>query len=251
MADERVMAGQNVEPTSPGFRPLYRQVKELLLRRIGEGTWSPGALIPSEQQIAIELGVSQGTVRKALDEMTGERLLTRRQGRGTFVARHDEARILFQFFKIAPDNGVAIFPESELRRVENARADEDERRVLHLSPGERVVRIARIRSLGRRPVISEYLSLPARVFPGLGDNISVENNLYDLYASRFGITVSGGQERVKAIAVPPEDAQLLGLEPGAPVLAIDRVAVALDGTPVEWRRTLCQTADCAYVNDLR
>jgi GntR family transcriptional regulator len=251
MTAERVISGPISETASPGFRPLYRQVKDLLLKRIGDGIWPPGALIPSEQQIAAELGVSQGTVRKALDEMTGERLLTRRQGRGTFVARHDEARILFQFFKIVPDSGVAIFPESVLRRTENARADEDERRVLNLEPGDRVVRITRIRSLGGRPVISEYLSLPARLFPGLGEDIPIENNLYELYSARFGITVSGGQERVKAIAAPPEDASLLGLPPGAPVLAIDRVAVALDGTPVEWRRTLCQTADCAYISDLR
>lgn len=251
MTAERVIPGPPGEMANPGFRPLYRQVKDLLLRRIGDGVWAPGALIPSEQQIAAELRVSQGTVRKALDEMTGERLLTRRQGRGTFVARHDEARILFQFFKLVPDNGVATFPESELRRTENARADEDERRVLNLAPGDRVVRITRIRSLGGRPVISEYLSLPAKLFPGLGEDISVENNLYELYSARFGITVSGGQERVKAIAAPEEDARLLGLPPGAPVLAIDRVAVALDGTPVEWRRTLCQTEDCAYVSDLR
>lgn len=251
MTTERVMPAVPGEMASPGFRPLYRQVKDLLLRRIGDGVWAPGALIPSEQQIAAELGVSQGTVRKALDELTSERLLTRRQGRGTFVARHDEARILFQFFKIVPDSGVAIFPESELRRTENARADEEERRVLNLEPGDRVVRITRIRSLGGKPVISEYLSLPARLFPGLGEDIPIENNLYELYSSRFGITVSGGQERVKAIVAPADDAQLLGLAPGAPVLAIDRVAVALDGTPVEWRRTLCQTADCAYVSDLR
>jgi GntR family transcriptional regulator len=251
MANERGMVGQKADAASPGFRPLYRQVKDLLLRRLGDGTWQPGALIPSEQQIAAELGVSQGTVRKALDDMTAERLLTRRQGRGTFVARHDEARILFQFFKIVPDEGPAVFPESELKRVENARADEEERATLRLVPGDRVVRIARIRSLGGRPVISEYLSLPARIFPDLGEDIAVENNLYDLYASRFGITVSGGQERVKAIAAPDEDARLLGLAPGAPVLAIDRVAVALDGTPVEWRRSLCSSADCAYVSDLR
>lgn len=242
--------GRN-EAAGPGFRPLYRQVKELLLRRIGEQIWAPGALIPSEQQIAAELGVSQGTVRKALDEMTSERLLVRRQGRGTFVARHDEARILFQFFKIVPDAGEPVFPESELRRVENARADENERVVLRLQPGDRVIRIERVRSLAGKPVISEYLSLPAKFFPGLGEGIAVENNLYGLYAAQFGITVAGGQEKVKAVAASPEDARLLGLPVGAPVLAIDRVASGLDGAPVEWRRSFCSTADCAYGSDLR
>ena len=149
-----------------------------------------------------------------------------------------------------PEDGTPIFPESELRRVENARADVDERAVLNLAPGERVVRIARVRSVAGQPTISEYISLPARIFPGLGESIPVENNLYALYSARFGVTVAGGKERVKAVAAPPEDAALLGIEPGSPVLAIDRVASALDGTPVEWRRSLCHTDGCAYHSDL-
>jgi GntR family transcriptional regulator len=251
MSIERGAASLGGETGNPGYRPLYRQVKALLLKRIGEGLWAPGALLPSEQQIALDLGVSQGTVRKALDEMTSERLLIRRQGRGTFVAQHDEARILFQFFKIAPDTSMAVFPESSLRATSTALADDAECAALGLAQSEAVVRIARLRLLGGKPVISEYLSLPARIFPGLGEKIAIENNLYALYSAKFGITVAGGLERIKAIGAPLEDAQLLGIAPGAPVLAIDRVALALDGTPVEWRRTLCQTADCAYVSDLR
>ncbi|CAN1538074.1 PhnF Transcriptional regulators [Rhabdaerophilaceae bacterium] len=253
MAQERatMLTQGGGEAPNPGFRPLYRQVRDLLVKRIAEQVWQPGAIIPSEQQIAAELGVSQGTVRKALDDMTADRLLVRRQGRGTFVARHDEARILFQFFKIVPDDGTPIFPESELRRVENARANADERMVLNLEPGERVVRIARVRSVAGQPTLSEYISLPARIFPGLGESIPVENNLYALYSARFGVTIAGGKERVKAVPAPREDAHLLGITDGTPVLAIDRVASALDGTPIEWRRSLCRTADCAYVNDLR
>jgi GntR family transcriptional regulator len=253
MAFERLANGEPVgaEAAPPGFRPLYRQVKEVLLRRIADQTWQPGDLIPSEQQIAAELGVSQGTVRKALDEMTLERLLTRRQGRGTFVARHDEARILFQFFKIVPNGGQRVFPESELKRVENARAEAEEREKLHLGAGERVIRFHRLRSLAGNPTIVEHISLPARLFPGLGETISIENNLYELYANRFGITVAGGEERIRAKALPAEDAALIGLAPGTPILAIDRIAISIDGIPVEWRQTLCHTADCAYVSELR
>jgi GntR family transcriptional regulator len=251
MDDRRPSRAAASPAEAPGLRPLYRQVKDLLLRRIADQVWQPGELIPSEHQIAAELGVSQGTVRKALDEMTAERLLTRRQGRGTFVARHDEARILFQFFKLVPDDGVQVFPESELRHVESARADGDERRALGLDAGERVIRIARLRSLAGQRIISEYLSLPARLFPGLGEAVPVENNLYDLFASRFGITVAGACERLKALPASPEDARLLGLEAGAPVLAVDRIATAIDGTPVEWRRSICRTGECAYVNTLR
>ena len=97
-----------------GFRPLYRQVRDLLVRRIADGIWQAGQPLPSESEIALDLGVSQGTVRKALDEMTAENLVVRRQGRGTYVARHDDARILFQFFKLVPDTGERSFPESRM-----------------------------------------------------------------------------------------------------------------------------------------
>src|SRR5712675_2443257 len=110
---------------SLGYRPLYRQVKELLMKRLGDGSWSPGQLLPSEPEIAAGLGVSPGTVRKALDEMSAESLVIRRQGRGTFVARHDEERILFQFFRLIPDSGERRFPEGRTISVAVAKATAD------------------------------------------------------------------------------------------------------------------------------
>src|SRR3546814_14076323 len=77
----------------PGFKPLYQQVKDLLIGRLIGSYWKPGDLLPSEMQLAEELGVSQGTVRKALDEMTADNLLVRRQGRGTYVAEPDQEQI--------------------------------------------------------------------------------------------------------------------------------------------------------------
>ena len=88
-----------------GFRPLYRQVRDTLVKRIADGVWQAGQPLPSEPELAAELSVSQGTVRKALDAMTAEKLVIRRQARGTFVAKHDDARILFKFFKLVPDQG--------------------------------------------------------------------------------------------------------------------------------------------------
>ncbi|MGL4239747.1 MAG: GntR family transcriptional regulator, partial [Beijerinckiaceae bacterium] len=126
-----------------GFRPLYRQVRDRLTRRIADGRWKAGEMVPSEMQIAAELGVSQGTVRKALDDMTAAKLLVRRQGRGTFVATHDEARILFQFFKLQPDGQDRVFPESEVLSVTTGGAHNDEAEALKLFAGEPIIRIRR------------------------------------------------------------------------------------------------------------
>lgn len=234
-----------------GFLPLYRQVKDRLVRRIAEGAWQTGQLIPSEFQIAAELGVSQGTVRKALDEMTADNLLVRRQGVGTFVASHDEDRILFQFFKLTRDDGAREFPGSQVLSVERGRADADTAARLSLARGAAVVRIHRLRSLGGVVAISEHIAVPAARFPGLEQADPVPNNLYGLYAGRYGVTVARATESLKAVSCPAEDAALMGINPGAPVLAIDRLAADLDGQGVEWRVSLCRTDRFHYLSDLK
>ncbi len=236
-------------PADLGFRPLYKQVRERLTRRIAEGGWRAGEMVPSEMQIAAELGVSQGTVRKALDDMTAAKLLVRRQGRGTFVATHDEARILFQFFKLQPDGGDRAFPESEVLSVVTGAAHAGEAEGLAIYPGEPVIRIRRIRSLAGRPCIAETITLPTALFDGL-ERQPVPNNLYDIYARRYGVTVGGGTERIKAVTADAETARLLGVAVGAPLMLIDRIATALDGRPVERRVSLCDTSNLSYVTEL-
>lgn len=236
---------------SVGFHPLYRQVKERLVRRIAAGQWQAGQLIPSEFQIADELGVSQGTVRKALDEMTGDRLLVRRQGRGTFVAAHDEARILFQFFKLRRDGGANEFPDSEVIDVGRAKASGETSVKLALAKSDIVVIVKRIRSLGGKKVVSEHIVVPAARFPGIEKSDPVPNNLYGLYAERYGVTIARATETLKAIVCPHEDAALLGVKPGTPVLAIDRIGIDLSGRPVEWRLSLCRTDQFHYLSDLK
>jgi GntR family transcriptional regulator len=233
-----------------GFKPLYQQVRTRLTQRIADGSWAAGTIIPSEIQIAAELGVSQGTVRKALDDMTAANLLVRRQGRGTFVATHDESRILFQFFKLQLDNGERVFPESEVLNVQIHAATEKEAAKLGLFAKEPVIRIRRVRSLDGKRCIIEMIILPSALFEGIEQG-DIPNNLYDTYARRFGVTVGGGTETLKAVVATDRDALDLHLQPGHPLLLIDRVATALDGRPVEWRVSLCNTSAMQYVAELR
>jgi GntR family transcriptional regulator len=233
-----------------GFRPLYRQVKDQFVRRLMDGSWLPGMAIPSEGHLASEIGVSQGTVRKALDELAAENLLVRRQGRGTFVAEHDEQRILFQFFKLVSDDGVARFPDSRVLDMLRTTADAAERTALNLPAQADVIRIRRIRSLGGKPLIIETVSLPADVFAGL-ENGPVPNNLYSLFATRYGITIANARERLKAVALSVEQAVHLGVVAGTPALEIDRIALSLDGSAVERRLSLCLTEEAHYQSDLR
>ena len=94
-----------VTSLSPTFSPLYRQIKELMMSSLEAGEWGPGDAIPSESELALRFGVSQGTVRKAIDEMAAENLLVRRQGKGTFVATHNDPRSFFRFLRLVPNEG--------------------------------------------------------------------------------------------------------------------------------------------------
>src|SRR6476620_5704505 len=95
----------SASPPSPALSPLYQQIKTLLLGSLQAGEWQPGQAIPSELELAARFKVSQGKVRKAIDELAAENLLVRRQGKGTFVATHAEEHVQFRFLRLVPDAG--------------------------------------------------------------------------------------------------------------------------------------------------
>lgn len=234
-----------------GVRPLYSQVREQFLRRLEDRTWAPGMMIPSEMELARELGVSQGTVRKALNEMTAENLLTRRQGRGTFVSEPEDSRILFQFFRLVPDEGSPTFPVSRFLSRRSARATSDEAAAIAVAPGDPVWRITRNRSFGARVILTEVVVLSKARFPDLPEVDALPNNLYQLFSVHWGITIAQSEEQLKAVSADAEAAEALGCGVGTALLQIRRVARDLGGRAVELRLSLCRTDHIHYAVNLR
>jgi GntR family transcriptional regulator len=224
-------------------RPLYAQTEELLTRRIAEGAWAPGALIPAEPELAAELGVSPGTVRKALAGLERRRLIERRQGRGTFVAAHTSERALFHFFRVVDIRDAKHAPTSLVLDCRTAPATEEQAASLSLETGTPVHRVERIRALQGEPVILERILLPAARFPGFALPVLREmtDELYVLYQRDHGVTIARAEERLAAIAASEEQAAKLRLWPGAPLLEISRVAYDVSDRPVERRITWLDT----------
>ena len=236
----------------PDGGPLYLRVKGVIIQRIVDEIWRPGGLLPSEQKLAVELGVSPGTVRKALNELTAENLLYRQQGKGTFVASHNPERSLFHFFKIVADDGKRQPATSRLLACSRRRAGRDEAKRLDMPAQSRVVEINRIRELGGSRQILERILVSAKLFPSLGKPSDGElpNELYVFYEERYAITIYRANETLRAVAATAEQAKLLGLKTGAPLVEMDRAALTLAGRPVEWRVSLCDTRNCHYVSEL-
>lgn len=245
--------GAGVQQDAPTFSPLYRQIRGLIIRSLQAGEWKPGELIPSETELAGRFGVSQGTVRKAIDELAAENLVVRRQGRGTFVATHQEARAKFRFLRLRPDQGDDAGPmDSRILECRRLRAPVDVARGLQLRAGEAVVLIRRLLSFEGQPTVLDEIWLPGSQFRGLtAERLSAHTGpLYGLFEEEFGTRMLRATERVKAVAADEATAEALSVAPGEPLLMVERITLTYEDRPVEMRRGHYVTRRHHYRNDL-
>jgi GntR family transcriptional regulator len=247
------MSTPHTSPPKASFLPLYQQVKDALLKRIAAGEWPPGTFLPNEFDLARDYGVSQGTLRKALNELAAERRVVRYQGKGTAVPTFDADQNLFRFFHLVRDGGRRELPLSRLVAARTAAATRDQAADLDIRPGSPVYRIDRVRLLDDTPVINERLILPCARFPGIEaiGAANLPNTLYDLFQKRFGVTIAQAVERLKAVPADAADAKRLGVPAGHPLLSIRRVALDLQSVPVELRVSNCRTDGYSYLSELR
>jgi GntR family transcriptional regulator len=234
------------------FSPLYRQIKDLLLKSLDQGEWKPGELIPSEIELATRFQVSQGTVRKAVDELAAENLLVRRQGKGTFVATHHEPRAQFRFLRVVPDAGEPAPPQSTFLECRRLRAPADIARLLDLRTGDAVVYLRRLLSFGGDPIVLDEIWLPGALFKGLTAERLAEYKgpLYGLFETEFGTRMIRAEEQLRAVGAARQAAQLLGVAEDSPLLLVERVSYSYGDRPVEVRRGLYVTEHYHYRNTL-
>lgn len=238
--------------SSAAYSPLYQQIKGLLLQSLDRGEWKPGEAIPSELELASRFQVSQGTVRKAIDELAAGNLLLRRQGKGTFVATHHEAKVRFRFLRLAPDDGKQSVSGSQILDCRRVKAPVDIARLLDLRAADTVVNLRRLLSFDQVPTILDDIWLPGSAFRGLtADSLSrYRGPLYALFESEYGVSMVRAEEKIRAMAATPEAARLLAVEPATPLLQVERVSYTYGDRPMEVRRGLYITERFHYRNSL-
>jgi len=237
---------------SPTFSPLYQQIKTLITQSLQSGEWKPGDLIPSEIDLAVRFKVSQGTVRKAIDELSAENVVVRRQGKGTFVATHHEARAQFRFLRLKPDQGVQQYPTNRFIEVRRIRAPSEIARLLDIKMGDSVVFIRRVQSFDNVPTILEDLWLPGAIFKGLTAELlnDYKGPMYALFETEFGTHMIRASEQLRALPADAAVAELLKIDLGTPLLNVERVSYTYGDKPVEFRRGLYLTSRHHYQNEL-
>jgi GntR family transcriptional regulator len=238
-----------VSPSRFSTRPLYLQVRDALASRIAGGEWKPNAAIPNEGDLAREFGVSSGTMRKALDLMEGERLLTRRQGRGTFVNDQASDELAVRFSNIRAADGERITGEIKMVGLTQAAANQAECGRLRLRPDDKVWRIQQVRMHRGEPFMVEDVVMPVSLFPGLDEHDVLPSRIVVL-AQQYGILLGKGDERVSIGAASASAAEALNLKAGACVMVLDRLVYDLDGHAVEWRLGMGHFADKYYLAEI-
>jgi GntR family transcriptional regulator len=193
-----------------------------------------GDAIPSERQLAGDLGVSRLTVRAALDELVREGYLLRRRGAGTFVAEP----------KVAKGMGISSFsedmrhrgltPASRTLELQVVPAGARLGRILHVSPAEPVIVAKRLRLADGEPMAIELLHVRQALLPGLSAVDLEEDSFYDLLAHRYGIEIVGGEQTVEPTVTDEEESETLGVPLHSPALLFERVTRSPEGDIVEF-----------------
>lgn len=234
------------------FSPLYQQIKALILDSLQAGEWKPGEAIPSENDLAARFKVSQGTVRKAIDELASENLLVRRQGKGTFVATHHEDRVHFRFLRLVPDDGEPHYPKSKILDCKRLRAPAEIARLLDLKTGDSVIQVERIMFFSEEATVYEEIWLPGSTFKGLTTERLVDwrGPMYALFETEFATHMIRATERLRAVAADELSAKHLGIEVNTPLLAVERVSYTYGERPVEVRKAVYLTNHHHYLNEL-
>lgn len=222
-----------------GPEPLYKQVEERILQCLADGEWKPGEQLPTESQLAERFGVAVFTIRAGISELATANILVRKQGKGTFVARHSRLRQRYQFSHIHDAGGRQILPGRELVSFSKAPATEDEIATLALQREGKpaVYRLKMLSVDDRKAVATLDIVLPAKMFSGLTANAirNAQENLYAAYQDECGVNVIRIEEHIHAALATMEEARALKIRAGNPVLRVERTAYTYRNLPVEHR----------------
>ena len=218
------------------MNPLYLQVKKRITESLAEGLWNPGQSIPSEVELAQSFSVSQGTVRKAIDELAAENILIRRQGKGTFVASHDEEGSQLRFLRLTSTQNNKENLDNHLVSFTKEKATNKIAKSLGVNIGTTVVSIKRVLTFNQKPLILDFIKVPASSFRKLTSEMIVEKKgaMYRMYETEFGIQMLRAQEKIRAVAADADTSELLGVKKNTPVLSVERISFTYSDKPIEW-----------------
>jgi GntR family transcriptional regulator len=219
------------DPRLPKYYGVKRQLLDLTR------AMTPGTALAPERELARRYGTSRTTVRQALTELAVEGRLVRMQGKGTFVAKPKVAQVLELTSYTEDMRSHGLQPQSTILDTGYIAASEELAGYLGIRAGTRALRIYRLRLADGEPMSIDSTYLPASRFPGLRRNLRKNSSLYGTLAAQYGVELAEAQETIETVLAGPQDARLLGVDVGLPLLLVSRHCFDAGGTPVEWAQS--------------
>jgi len=218
--------------------PLYLQLKEIIRRQIEEEIYHPGEKLPTEDEYCQQFSVSRITVRQAISKLVEEKLIIRKQGKGTYVAPVKLRRILPRLYSFSEDIlASGMVPDSVVLEKVLVQADPETAEILRLPQGNpRIYRVTRIRRANQEPMLLETACFPAGLCPGLEKRDLEIHSLYQILREEYGLKISYAEEQYEVTSLDQEKAELLRQVPRTPAFCIQRVAYLPGDVPVEFTR---------------
>jgi GntR family transcriptional regulator len=226
--------------------PIYLQLEGLIRDKLANGEWPPGAMLPSERQLCETYGIARMTVRQAISKLVAEGLLSRVQGRGTFVARPPLRQSLSKLTSFSEDmRDRGLLASTRLLSREQLVATPELSALLAVAPGSPVVQLQRLRSANGYPISIETATLRGDIAGPLLREDLEHQSLYRLLEERCGVRILRASQEIEASIAGEPEARLLGVPAGAPVLRMQRRSL---GT---WQgeEVLCEHVRSVYRGD--
>jgi len=221
--------------------PLYYQIKEQIRGLILSGELQPGDMIPSEEILSEQLQVSRMTVRHALGDLAIEGLLTRKRAIGTIVASPRQELPLFMNRLVGLTEDMAekgVNVTSQVLSHERQEATYEIRQQLQLHLHEAVILIRRLRSTNKFPLVIENTYHPLERFPDLLEIDFTNRSIYQFLQENYRVRIHQAQDSFVAGIADVEEAKLLEIEDGAPVMRYQRIGIDGEGIPIEFTRSI-------------
>lgn len=228
---ERITAPRRLQD---GPVPLYHQLEQDLVERINRGEFAPGVLLPTEERICEQYGVSRITVRRALDALIAQGLIVRRRGVGSFVAeRRQGVRSVHLSGSLDDFLATAASLTIDVLSLGRVVPPPEVREALELADEQtETMRLELTSSLGVGPVIYSEIYFPAESGVTRAD-IAPGVPVIRLVERKLNVRVTHARQLIESILAGDEAGRRLGLPADTPVLRIRRVYYAAGGRPVE------------------
>lgn len=244
------LKGSRIDPTSRV--PLYHQIYVVMRNLIYSGQLGPGEVVPGEQDLAENFGVSRITAKRALNEMAAAGLVVRERGRGTRVVLRPPAPSVTTSLEGWLENIslMGIATEARVLEFDYLPANEDVANALRLEPGEPVQRSVRVRSLDGESMSYLVTWLPEDIGRGFERDDLSQYALLTLL-ERAGVKVASARQSVSATVADPAVSAALNIDPGAPLLEVRRLVFDASDRPVEYIRVLYRPDRYRFEMDLK